>query len=283
MAMAGLQLIAGQVAVVTGAASGIGRAIAAECSSRGMRVVLADIDTNGLDGLAAELAGQGREGLAMRCDTASSTDVQELAEVVAGRYGQVHLLVNNAGVAGAAGPSWMIGEADWKWTLDVNLFGPVNVLRGFLPRMIEGGVPGWVINIASLSGLLPTPGAAPYSASKAALLALSEALSLELKQAGAPIGVTIACPAAVATSIASSLRPSSPDAGDAVQTSASALACGMAPEEAARRILAAAEDGRFSLFTHAGSEAVVTERNRRLLEGADPVRPDWDLVSPSGA
>ena len=280
--MAGLDFAAGRVAVITGAASGIGRAIAVECSIRGMRVVLADIDTNGLDGLAAELAGQGREGLAMRCDTASATDVQDLAEVVAGRYGQVHLLVNNAGVAGAAGPSWMIGEADWRWTLDVNLFGPVNVLRCFLPRMIEGGGPGWVINIASLSGLLPTPGAAPYSASKAALLALSEALSLELKQAGALIGVTIACPAAVATSIASSLRPTSPDAGDTVQTSASALACGMAPEEAARRILAAAEDGRFSLFTHAGSEAVVKERNRQLLEGGDPVLPDWDLVSPSG-
>ena len=147
--MAGLDFAAGRVAVITGAASGIGRAIAVECSIRGMRVVLADIDTDGLDGLAAELAGQGREGLAMRCDTANATDVQDLAEVVAGRYGPVHLLVNNAGVAGALGPSWMIGEADWKWTLDVNLFGPVNVLRCFLPRMIEGGRPGWVINIAS--------------------------------------------------------------------------------------------------------------------------------------
>jgi len=280
--MAGLQLIAGQVAVITGAASGIGRAIAAECSSREMRVVLADIDTDGLDGLAAELAGQGREGLAMRCDTASAADVEELAEVVSGRFGQVHLLVNNAGVAGASGPSWTIGETGWRRTFDVNLFGPVNMLRSFLPRMIEGSQPGWVVNIASLSGLLPAPGAAPYGASKAALVALSEALSIELKQAGALIGVTAVCPAAVATAIASSLRPATAEAADAVHAAASGLARGMAPAEAARRILAAVQEGRFSLFTHAGSAALVEDRNRRLTEGGDPVPPEWSRIPPSG-
>ncbi len=280
--MAGLEFIAGRVAVVTGAASGIGRAIAVECSNRGMKVVLADVDTAGLDAFTSELAGQGREGLAMRCDTASAADVEELAEVVSGRFGQVHLLVNNAGVAGAAGPSWTISEPDWKWTFDVNLFGPVNILRSFLPRMIEGRQPGWVVNVASLSGLLPAPGAAPYSASKAALFALSEALSIELKQAGALIGVTAVCPAAVATSIGSSLRPASTEAADAVQAATSALARGMAPAEAAHRILAAVQEGRFSLFTHAGSEALVADRNGRLLEGGDPVLPDWSRVPPSG-
>ncbi len=280
--MAGLEFTAGRVAVVTGAASGIGRAIAAECSSRGMKVVLADVDTAGLDGFTSELAGQGREGLAMRCDVAQALDVEELAEVVYQRFGSVHLLVNNAGVAGAAGPSWTIGETDWKRTFDVNLLGPVNILRSFLPRMIEGGQPGWVVNIASLSGLLPAPGAAPYGVSKAALLALSEALSIELKQAGAPIGVTAACPAAVATTIAASLRPATAEAAAAVQAAASGLAHGMAPAEAARRILAAVQEGRFSLFTHAGSGALVADRNSRLLDGGDPVPPDWSRIPPSG-
>jgi NAD(P)-dependent dehydrogenase (short-subunit alcohol dehydrogenase family) len=277
--MAGLELLSGRVAVITGAASGIGKALAAGCAGRGMKVVLADIDTGGLDLVLAELAGQGHEVLAMRCDVTVAADLDELAEVVYSRFGEVHLLVNNAGIAGAADPSWMVAEDGWMSATAVNLFGPVNALRAFLPRMIEGRQPGWVANVASLSGLLPTAGAAPYGASKAALIALSEALSIELGQCEAQIGVTVACPAAVATAIASSMQTTRAGVREAALAAAAA---GIDPAEAARLILEGVEAGSFMLFTHSGSEALVSERNQRLAGGQTPVAPEWSRISPAG-
>lgn len=277
--MAGLDLIPGRVAVITGAASGIGRALAAACAGRGMKVVLADIDTGGLDLVLAELAGQGHEALAMRCDVTAAADLDELAEVVYSRFGEVHLLVNNAGIVGAADASWMITEDGWLSATAVNLFGPVNALRAFLPRMIEARQPGWVANVASLSGLLPTAGAAPYGASKAALIALSESLAIELEQHGVQIGVTVACPAAVATAIASSMQGTQDGAREAA---ASAAAAGMDPAEAARLILEGIEAGRFLLFTHAGSESLVAEHNLRIAGGQAPVTPEWSRIVSTG-
>ncbi|HNY41083.1 MAG TPA: SDR family NAD(P)-dependent oxidoreductase [Bryobacteraceae bacterium] len=273
--MAGFDLGADRVAVITGAASGIGRALASECAGRGMKVVLADTNTGGLDQAVAELAGQGREGLAMRCDVTIPADLEELAEVTYARYGQVNLLINNAGVAGAVAPCWTISEAGWSSTAAVNLLGPVNALRAFLPRMIEGGHPGWVANVASLSGLLPCAGAAPYGASKAALISLSESLAIELRQCGAPIGVSVACPAAVATPIASSFQTSQDGVRELAE---SETAAGMDPAEAARLILKGVEAGRFLVFTHACSETLVTERNQRAIAGDAPVSPDWSRI-----
>jgi short-subunit dehydrogenase len=132
--------------------------------------------------------------------------------------------------------------------------------------------------VASLSGLLPTAGAAPYAASKAALIALSEALSVELGQCEAQIGVTVACPAAVATAIASSLQTNLAGVREAALA---ATAAGMDPAEAARLILEGVEAGSFMLFTHTSSDAFVSERNQRLVSGQAPVTPDWSRISPA--
>ncbi|MFD9660439.1 SDR family oxidoreductase [Rhodococcus sp. NPDC059968] len=185
-----------QVVVVTGAASGIGAGIARHALARGMAVVLADIDTAALDRLAADL---GEAALTYATDVADSGSVHALADLAFDSFGRVDLLFNNAGIM-RAGFLWQLGESDWDAALGVNVKGVVNGIRAFVPRMIDQGG-GRVVNTASVGGFAPGPMMSPYSASKFAVVAITECLQMELSMAGAPVSASVLAPGPVVTSV----------------------------------------------------------------------------------
>ncbi|MBF6328927.1 SDR family NAD(P)-dependent oxidoreductase [Nocardia transvalensis] len=189
-----MKLEAGQVAVVTGAANGIGQAVAQTLGERGLRVVLADLEGDRLTQVAGEVP---TETLAVPVDVADAQQVQKLAESALERFGQVDLVFNNAGIS-AGGPTWQIGSAEWQRVLAVNLEGVLNGIRAFVPQMIAAGR-GHVVNTASVAGLTIGPFNVPYTASKHAVVALSESLQAELSILAPEIGVTVVCPGPVDT------------------------------------------------------------------------------------
>lgn len=188
----------GKVAVVTGAASGIGFALADRFASSGMDVVLADVDENGLTSAGERIRAHGVDAAAVLTDVADEGSLGELADTAYDRFGEVHVLCNNAGVGSFADP-WFGPISAWHWILGVNLWGVVHGIRAFLPRMLAQAE-GHIVNTASMAGL--QPGASPiYDASKHAVVALSEDLYRMLRQMQAPIGVSVLCPGWVRTNI----------------------------------------------------------------------------------
>lgn len=186
----------GRVAVVTGAANGIGRALATELVGEGMKVVLADIEAEPLELAAKELASRGGEVLAVPTDVSDGASVQSLAGAAVERFGAVHLLCNNAAVAGQFGRTWATSVAEWEWVFAVNVMGVVHGIRSFVPILLEQEE-GHVLNTGSAACFEALPGFGVYAASKHAVLGLSEALRRELQVAGANVGVTVAMPAGV--------------------------------------------------------------------------------------
>src|SRR5215212_10757554 len=176
----------GKVAVVTGAASGIGRELAIACAGEGAHITLADVDEKGL-AETARLLPPGCESIQARCDVSKASDLEALAQRAYERFGAAHVVFNNAGVA-VAGPVWSAPLDEWKWVLDVNLMGVVHGIRAFVPRMLEAKTEGHVVNTASVAGLLSVPGSGVYCASKHAVVSLSECLHHDLKNAHASIG-----------------------------------------------------------------------------------------------
>ena len=177
-----MQELRDKVAVITGGASGIGRAFADRCLEEGVKMVLADIEQAALDKAAEELANAGADVLAVRTDVSKSGSVEDLAKRVLDRYGAVHLLFNNAGVA-SSGPVWQNTLADWEWVLGVNLMGVVHGIRTFVPIMLSQDADAHIVNTASMAGLLSTPGLGIYNVTKHGVVTLSETLALELQQA----------------------------------------------------------------------------------------------------
>ena len=195
-----MQEFSGRVAVVTGAASGIGRALADRCAQGGMRVVMADVETSALDAAVAGLRALGHEVLAVPTDVSSETSVDELADQAFSTFGSVHLLFNNAGVfGGRPGAIWESTLNDWRWILGVNVYGVIHGLRSFVPRMLDAGEEGWIVNTASMGGLVP--GGSPYGVSKHAVVAISEALYSHLSQRERKVGCSVLCPIYVRTQI----------------------------------------------------------------------------------
>ncbi|EYS87469.1 hypothetical protein CF68_02875 [Cupriavidus sp. SK-4] len=191
----------GRTAVITGAGSGIGRALAAACAARGMRLVLADLQRPALEE-TAELAGQA-DALLCITDVSDAQAVEVLAQRTFEATGDAALLFNNAGVL-ASGPAWKLSPQDWTWILGVNLMGVVHGIRSFVPRMREQGRAARVVNTASGAGLTAVPGGGAYCASKHAVVALSECLYHDLRMQACPIGVSVVCPSYVNTGIAAS-------------------------------------------------------------------------------
>lgn len=192
--------LTGTVAVVTGGASGIGRGIAAELTTRGCRVVLADVDADALQQTAAEL-----DATPVVADVTDPDSVAALADRTLDEHGTVHIVCNNAGV----GPTGAIADltvADWRWMFDVNLFGVVHGIQAFLPHLLANGEWGHIVNTSSMSLLAPPPGIGAYVATKAAVLGLSEVLAKELAEDEADVGVTALMPGPVTTNIKNSLR-----------------------------------------------------------------------------
>ena len=243
----------GLVAVVTGAASGIGLAMSEAFLAEGMQVVLSDRDEASLDAQVARLAEAGGSVSGVVCDVVDPEAVVALADSAWDRYGAVHLLCNNAGV-GPAGPMLQTTPAEWRWTFDVNVLGVAHGVTTFAPRMVAAGE-GHIVNVASQAGVMTTDLLGMYCASKHAVVGLSEALYRELEPT--PVGVSCLCPELVRTEIfdVGRLRPDWVDVHGSSGATQSALGeildeRGIEPSEVAARVVEAVRSGRFWIFTH---------------------------------
>ncbi|MTJ80464.1 MAG: SDR family NAD(P)-dependent oxidoreductase [Telmatospirillum sp.] len=269
-----------KVAVITGAAEGIGKAIAQEAARRGMRLVLADLNEAALAATVEEFERAGTAVVPVTVDVSDEAGVQNLADVAFSRWGTVSLLVNNAGVA-LAKTAWTTTAKDWEWVIGVNLYGVTNGLRAFLPRMLEGGEAGHVVNVASIAGLLSEPGLAAYNASKFAVVAVSESLQHDLTLRKAPIKVSVLCPGWVKTRIAEAERHRDPsERSDLRQEDAAtrhvglamqkAVAEGMEVGEVARATFQAVVEDRFYILTHPKTRDAVRTRMEDVLNDRAP-------------
>jgi NAD(P)-dependent dehydrogenase (short-subunit alcohol dehydrogenase family) len=266
----------GKVAVITGAASGIGRAIATEAAREGMRLVLADIETAPLERTAAELRALGADVLAVPTDVSRAEEVAALAERTVAAYGAVHLLFNNAGVA-TGGPIWERPLAEWEWVMGVNLWGVVHGIRAFVPLMLAQEDAGYIVNTASIAGLVTAPALGIYTITKHAVVALSEVLAAELAQRDAHIAVSVLCPSWVQTRIleAGRNRPAAiqnaalgdDPAGNAAIRQL--VESGMPPEQVAHEVFAAIRDERFYILTHPETKAWIRRRMETILATPD--------------
>jgi NAD(P)-dependent dehydrogenase (short-subunit alcohol dehydrogenase family) len=270
----------GQVAVVTGGASGIGYAIAARAADEGMTVVLADVDQPKLERAAASLRGRGAAVHPIWVDVADRESVQKLAARVRAEVGDVWLLVNNAGVYLSA-PFNQMPLAQWEFVIGVNLWGVVHCLQAFLPGMVARDR-GYVVSTSSIDGLVTVRNAASYVAAKHAVTALSETLFRELEEAGSAVGVGLLCPAAVDTDILHSLRHWPSRLGPAPAMTPRdypPLDDVMQPEQVADILFAGLAERRFWILTHPeqGAPAI-----RGRAEGIIAARnPDDESVDPN--
>jgi len=273
----------GKVAVITGAASGIGRAIAERCVGEGMKVVLADIDSARLAVGEAELKNLGGTVLGVRSDVAKRSDVEELARRTLESFGQVHLLVNNAGV-GAGGSPWEATWNDWEWVIGVDLWGVIHGVKVFAPLMLAQNVEGHIVNTASAAGLVVGGGSAPYAATKHAVVALSESLYLTLQRRAALVKVSVLCPGLVRTNIvdAERNRPEklknppvemTPELQAGLKAFKAAFDGALPPSQVADSVFAAIRDERFYILTHPEWMEVIRMRTESLLRMENPRDP----------
>lgn len=272
----------GKVAVVTGGASGIGRAMAERFAAEGMKVVLADIEEGALTRAESEMRATGTTVASKRTDVSRGEDVEALAGFAIDTFGAVHVVCNNAGV-GVGGVTWQQTVKDWEWVLGVNLWGVIHGIRAFVPIMLQQGDECHVVNTASGAGLHTRPWLAMYCASKHAVVALSESLYHELSLTGSKIKVSVLCPAVVNTRIGESER-NRPDAlrdaggpgapGQQMQAMEQAfralLATGLPPEQVADAVVGAIRDERFYIITHEETEGRVSARLNDIIAGRNP-------------
>ena len=268
-----------RVAVVTGGASGIGLGMARAFAAEGMRVVVADIESDARDAAVGQLTDAGAEAIGIPCDVGDEDAVRALRDETLARFGAVHVLCNNAGVAGGApGPLWAAPQDDWDWVMGVNVQGVIHGIRHFVPVLLEQGEGGHVVNTASMAGLIQ--GGGIYGVSKQACVALSEGLWRDLQAVDPRVGVSVLCPGWVRTRIMESERnrpeaPRSPeDLPDEVRVMrdlvAGLIERGLDPLEVGRQVVAAIREGRFYILTHPGWNNMIRHRFECILEGRPP-------------
>ena len=270
----------GKVAVVTGAAHGIGRALALGFAAEGMRVAAVDIDEAGAQATAA-LIGSG--AVARRVDVADAEAVDALADDCFAEFGQVDLLVNNAGVF-QGGLCWERSMADWQWAFGVNAYGIIHGQRSFLPRMIAQNTEGHVLNTASVAAFVSAPFSGPYVVSKCAALSLTECLAHDLAVVGAKIGASALVPSAFDTTIAhsSAVRPArfGVDSTEDGQGTAAALAQivsqGMSPDEAVAPVIDGIRSGTFLIPTRGSYAEQLRHRYEALRARELPALTEVD-------
>ena len=267
----------GRVAVVTGAGSGIGRAMAERFAAAGMHLALADIESEPLADVADALREQGCEVETERLDVRDSAALEALAEACFSRFGGAHVLCNNAGVA-SGGPVWEISEQDWDWVVGVNLVAVVHGIRAFVPKMIASGEPGHVVNTASIAGLTCPAFMSPYNVTKHAVVALTDTLRSDLAMNGAPIGVSVLCPGWVRTRIHESDRNrpggAAVDEGEELTMMRELvdgfIASGVDPAGVADQVCDAVVNDRFWIRTHPEMEPMVAKRCEAIIAGDPP-------------
>jgi NAD(P)-dependent dehydrogenase (short-subunit alcohol dehydrogenase family) len=270
-----------KVAVVTGGASGIGRAMAERFGAEGMKVVLADVEEQALRQAEAEFREKGVDVLGVLTDVSKPEELEKLAQQTLNAFGAVHIVCNNAGVAGAWGPTWENTLEDWNWIVGVNLWGVIHGVRTFLPIMLQQGEEGHIVNTASVAGLMPGRGI--YGVTKQAVVALSESLYNELKLAEAKVGVSVLCPGWVDTKIADAdrNRPAGlanaaeplpdPRRDATTEIVRNFLKNGMPPSEIADQVLDAIRDDKLYIITHPEMDGIVKERFDKILARENPV------------
>jgi NAD(P)-dependent dehydrogenase (short-subunit alcohol dehydrogenase family) len=275
----------GRVAVITGAASGLGRAFADMAGQLGMKLVLADVDSKALGQAAEALQAGGAEVLAMVVDVSKGEHVEELADAAMIRFHGVHLVFNNAGV-GAGGLVWENTEADWEWVLGVNLWGTIHGVRVFTPIMLECArrdpdYEGHIVNTASMAGLLNPPAMGVYNVSKHAVVSLSESLYHDLRLVDAPVQASVLCPYFVPTGIGHSEahRPHELQ-NEAAPTASQQAAQALVNKAVESGKLTAAEvaaitfdgirEGRFYIYSHPQALGPVAERMDAIVHGKPP-------------
>lgn len=278
----------GRVAVVTGAASGIGKGLAEHCAMEGMKVVLADVELDALATTEQELKAGGADVTAVPTDVSRLEDIQNLATRTIDTYGSVHLLFNNAGV-GAGGKAWECTTRDWEWTLGVNLWGVIHAINTFVPIMLAQNNTCHIVNTASIEGLWTRPGHVPYQVSKHGVVCLSEVLYQDLKFEGADIGVSVLCPGAVDTNIIDSWRnrpehlrndmplrpPQNPRAGTRVQALRDSFKRGLTRGQCAALVFEAIRTESLYVLTHPQLKVYVQDRMENILNERNP---DLDRV-----
>ena len=286
----------GTVAVVTGGASGIGLALARRFAAEGMSIVIGDRNSGTLNEARALLRECGASVLAVRCDVADATSLASLCDSAYDRFGSVDLLCANAGIAGPTGGLiWELPLDQWQQVFDVNVFGVVNTLHAFVPRMLAAGTEGHIVVTGSITALTSKPatgstGAAVYVASKHALLAIAESMHQHLQMSRSKLSVSIVCPGAVKTRInegkgvaETSLGgiltinpPFSPGASDSSASGPGTVV--LDPAQIADRVVEAIRAKRLYVFTHADSKTRVMDAFRPVVDALD----EFDRASPSG-
>lgn len=262
----------GRVAVITGGASGIGLATARNLAARSVKLVLADVEEAALDTAVSDLTATGAEVIGVQTDVADLAAVEALADATWDHFGAAHVVFNNAGVA-VAGPIAEMTHADWKWTIDVDLWGPIHGVEAFLPRMIEQGAGGHIVNTASFAGLVPNDGLGVYCVAKYGVVAMSEVLQRELRQH--EIGVSVLCPMRVATNIDASGRNrqgdyGGPEAQQYPEVDEENMSGRMIPvEEVAQLVVDGIVDNRLYLFPHPEARQFIARRFDRIDRAFD--------------
>jgi NAD(P)-dependent dehydrogenase (short-subunit alcohol dehydrogenase family) len=270
----------GKVAVITGGASGIGRALAERCAAEGMRLVLADLEETALAATVADLAAQGATVVGEPADVSAVADVEAVRDRALQDFGAVHLVCNNAGVAGGG----ILGAPLelWRWVIDVNLHGVVHGVHTFLPLLLEQDE-GHIVNTASLAGLQGVAGLGVYCTTKFAVVGLSESLWFDLHGLGSKVGVSVLCPGFVQTQIGNSARNAPPslhewresDTAAATQQMANALAdAGIEPAVVAQHVLDAVHESRFYVIPHEQAAIDATESRVEWMRDGRPGKTD---------
>jgi NAD(P)-dependent dehydrogenase (short-subunit alcohol dehydrogenase family) len=272
-----------KVAVITGAASGIGRALADRCVQEGMKAVLADVEPETLTTTEASLKAAGATVLAVRTDVSQARDIEALARKTLEAFGAVHLLCNNAGVGGPDAPIWENAIADWEWVMGVNLWSVIHGVRVFVPLMLAQDTACHIVNTASGAGLMSSPGLGPYKVTKHGVVALSETLHHELAERGAKVKVSVLCPGFVNTRILESVRnpPGHPPTTEVPGHAPGArwelmrqlVQAGMPPAQVADAVFQALREDQFYILTHPEDKKYVRTRMEDILQERPPTFP----------
>ncbi len=275
-----LQEFTDKVAVITGAGSGIGAALARGFSAQGMTVVAADINGDNASATSASLAGK---SLSFTVDVANGDSVQQLADFCFTELGQVDLLINNAGVF-QGGLTWERSIEDWQWAMGVNVYGIIHAIRSFVPRMIAQDTEGHVVNTASVAAYVAGPMSAPYVVSKCTAMAVTECLALDLELTGSKIGASVLTPSSFNTGIAqtAALRPdelgqdNTEDGQACAEALQSMLDNGASPDDAFQPVLDGVRSGEFLIPTKPSYKAQLRARYDALLERKLPPMSELD-------
>ena len=274
-----MKMLEGKVAAVTGAASGLGRAMALAFAGEGMHAALADVDEPGLKSTLNEVQSRGVRAFAMRVDVSRYQEVESFCSKAIAQFGATHVVCNNAGVS-PLGAVWENTLADWQWILGVNLWGVIHGVRAFVPGLLAQGE-GHVVNTASVAGLISPPGMGAYNVTKHAVVALSESLYHDLRLRGSPVGVSVLCPAYVPTGIADSernrprelLNPAKSSSKEETMLKKAVASGKLSADDVARAVVAAVKEERFYVLTHPRIKGAIRARMEDILDERAPRNP----------